>query len=322
MTGPSSEPGALRVASLLPSATEIVCALGLRESLVGVTHECDHPLGISRLPHLTASLLPTDLSSQEIDSAVRASLRADAHTIYSLGAERLRQLQPDVVLTQSLCEVCAVPTAAVEDAVCTMPARAAVVSVDPLRLDEAVDSVRKVGEALGIADRGRAVAAQLRAQLENTGGIVAGAETPTVLAAEWLDPLYCGGHWVPDMIAMAGGRDLFGEPGEPSRALPWSVVRTADPDFIVLMPCGFDARETIRRFGELRPGPDWDELRAVRASNVYAVDATSYFSRPGPRLVDGVRILASILHPDLALDPVPPGSVFQLGPAGDFLPYA
>lgn len=286
----------MRIASLLPSATEIVCALGLRESLVGITHECDYPPGLDRVPRLTASLLDPALSSREIDTLVSESLRSDAHTIYALDAALLRSLEPDVVLTQSLCEVCAVPAAAVEEAVCTMPKGARVVSLDPHDLDGIFDSIAETARLLQVTSAGRPLVDRLRTRLDTLRAPV-DARKPTMLAAEWLDPVYCGGHWVPDMIEWAGGRDLFGRPGQPSRPLPFDEIRQADPEVIVLMPCGYDAAEIAARYSELVGNPDWRLLRAVRDCRVYSVDANAYFSRPGPRVIEGIEILAAILQP-------------------------
>ncbi len=312
----------MRIVSLLPSATEIVCALGLRDSLVGVTHECDYPPGVERLPHLTSNLLSADMSSREIDRVVSASLKADAHTIYGLDTDALRALAPDAILTQALCEVCAVPTSMVEEAVCTMPRGARVVSLDPLSLGAVFASVEQAANALGVPEVGREGAAGLRAEIETVRQAVAGAPRPKVLAAEWLDPVYCGGHWVPEMIVIAGGSDLFGTPGQPSHPLLWHDVAAADPDVIALMPCGFHARDVVARYGEIAAAPEFRALRAVREGNVYAVDATSYYSRPGPRLVDGTRILARILHPDRVTEPLPPGTAFKLADGGRFEPHS
>ena len=311
----------MRVVSLLPSATEIVCALGLRDRLVGVTHECDFPPGIESLPHLTASLIAPDMSSHDIDSAVSTSLRSDEHTLYALDRRLLHELEPDVVLTQSLCEVCAVPTAIVEDAVCSMPAEAQVASLDPMRLNDVFASVEEAGRALGADEAGRRLADELRKEVEGIRAHVAAAPRRSVLAAEWLDPVYSGGHWLPDMIEAAGGGDAFGAIGQPSRRVAWEEIVDKDPDVIVLMPCGFHADEAIARYGEIEQQPEWRGLRAVRDGAVYAVDATSYYSRPGPRLVEGVRILARILHPDLVAGPLPAGSAFRLMGSGSFEPF-
>lgn len=311
----------MRIVSLLPSATEIVHALGLAQSLVGVTHECDYPPGIEHLPRLTSNLLAPDLSSIEIDRAVSASLRADAHTIYGLDTDMLRALAPDLILTQALCEVCAVPTSMVEDAVCSMPQGARVVSLDALSLDAVFASVEQAAAALGVPSDGRIVAARLRAELDAIRAAVAGAPQPRVLAAEWLAPVYCGGHWVPEMVAAAGGIDPLGTPGEPSHRLTWDEIAGADPDVIVLMPCGYHANEIVARYHEIAAAPEFRALRAVREHDVYAVDATSHFSRPGPRLIDGTRVLARILHVERMSDELPLDAVLKLSSDDHFEPF-
>lgn len=308
----------MRLVSLLPSATEIVHAIGLGDSLVGVTHECDYPHGVKRLPRLTANLLSPDLGSREIDHQVSASLKADAHTIYALDTDLLCTLQPDVILTQALCEVCAVPTSMVEDAVCTMPAGARIVSLDPLNLEAVFASIEDAGDVLDARLVARESASRLREQLAGIRDAVAGAPRPRVLAAEWLDPVYCGGHWVPEMIDAAGGADPFGTPGEASHPLTWETIAGVDPDVIVLMPCGYFAPQVVERYHEIAAAPQWRTLRAVRAGDVYAVDATSYFSRPGPRLVEGTRLLAKIMHPGRFDAHVAPGVAYRLDAGGDW----
>ena len=306
----------MRIVSLLPSATEIVCALGLQKSLVGVTHECDFPPGVDCLPRLTTSLLDPALSSREIDTLVSASIKADAHTIYGLDADLLVRLAPDVILTQSLCEVCAVPTAMVEDAVCTMPRGARIVALEPLTLDGVLDSIAEAATALGVEAAGLALVEQLESRIESVRLRVAGQAKRRVLAAEWLDPVYCGGHWVPDMIAAAGGDDCFGTAGEPSHPLQIVDIQAVDPDVIILMPCGYGVQEIVARYCEVEALPGWKTLRAVKEHAVYAVDASAFFSRPGPRLVDGLELLAEIFHPGQADEA---SRSMKLSPAGCFV---
>jgi iron complex transport system substrate-binding protein len=238
-----------------------------------------------------------------------------------LNADLLRDLRPDVILTQALCEVCAVPTSMVEDAVCTMPESARIVSMDPVSLDDVSSSIVAAGEVLGVASRARALAAELRAQIDAIRSAVDGAARPRMLAAEWLEPVYCGGHWVPEMIEIAGGTDAFGAPGERSHPLTWDSVLAADPKVIVLMPCGFFAPQVVERYHEIAKAEEWQRLRAVRECSVYAVDATSYYSRPGPRLVEGARILARIMHPDRVTSPLAPQSAYRLTPGGEFVEF-
>ena len=309
----------MRIASLLPSATEIVAALGLQDSLVGVTHECDFPRGVERLPHLTANMLDASMSSRQIDQAVSSSMKADAHTIYRLDAGLLKTLAPEIIFTQALCDVCAVPTSMVEDAVCSMPEGARIVSLDPLDLEAVIDAIEQAAGALDVPNRGRETARELRARINAVRSAVRGAPRRTVLAAEWLDPVYCGGHWVPEMIAIAGGQDEFGAPAERSHPVTWADIAATDPEVIVLMPCGFDSHGVIERYGEIASAPEWQSLRAVRAREVYAVDATAYYSRPGPRLVEGTEILARILHPERCAElPLPNGAAFRLATDGSF----
>ena len=310
----------LRVASLLPSATEIVYTLGLGEELIAVTHECDYPPGAASKHAVTRSLLASDLPSAEIDRVVRASAR-DAHTIYELNAELLIELAPDVVLTQSLCEVCAVPRSAVREAICTMPAAALVVSLDPHTLYGVLDSIIVAGEALNVTARAREVVVGLRKRIDAVRASVEGAIRQRVLCIEWLDPIYRGGHWVPEQVAIAGGEDTLGRPGEPSTVLAWEEVVDYAPEVIVLMPCGFDGEHAAARLDELSVRSGWDELPAVRRQHVFAVDGSAFFSRPGPRLIDGIELLAAIFHPHGTAKPPADASILRLTRNGGFEPY-
>ena len=309
----------MRIASLLPSATEIVYALGLGDELVAVTHECDYPADAVAHTHVTRSLLPQDASSAEIDRAVRRSAR-DAHTIYELNAELLVERAPDVVLTQSLCEVCAVPRSAVEAAVCTMPAAARVVSLDPHTIDGMLDSVIATGEALHAAEHAQRLVAKLRERIDAVRVAVQGATRPRVLCLEWLDPIYRGGHWVPEQVAIAGGEDALGRPGETSTVVAWEDIVAYAPEVLVLMPCGFDQKAAAARLAEISKRPGWVELPAVREQHVYAVDGSAYFSRPGPRLIDGIELLAAIFHPHRAGPPPAGAGVLRLTSSGGFEP--
>ena len=309
----------LRIASLLPSATEIVSALGLGDELVAVTHACDYPADAAAHAHVTRSLLPANASSAEIDRAVRRSAR-DTHTIYELNAGLLVELAPDVVLTQSLCEVCAVPRAAVEEAVCSMPAGARVVSLDPHTIDGMLDSVITAGEALHAAESAHRIVAELRERIDAVRVSVQGAARPRVLCLEWLDPIYRGGHWVPEQVAIAGGEDALGRPGETSTVVAWEDVVAYSPEVLVIMPCGFDEKQAAARLPELSSRPGWNDLPAVLERRVFAVDGSAYFSRPGPRLVDGIELLAAIFHPDRAGPPPAGAGVLRLTAGGGFEP--
>ena len=291
----------MRIVSLLPSATEIVCAVGLRDALVGRSHECDFPPGVERLPALCEPKVPIHGASREIDREVRR-LVADGLSVYRVDAEALRALAPDVVVTQTQCEVCAVSEADVVAATCDWAGDAVrIVSLAPARLDDVLVDVERVGTALGVAERGAAVVARLRERLAALAARTRELPRPSLACIEWTDPLMAAGNWVPELVELAGGRNLFGAVGEHSPWLQWDAVRAADPDVIVAMPCGFDLARTRREMASLERLSGWDNLRAVRAGRVAVVDGHQYFNRPGPRLVESAEILAEILHPG-ALD--------------------
>jgi iron complex transport system substrate-binding protein len=314
----------MRIASLLPSATEIVFALGLGGSLVGVTHECDFPPEARTRPVLTRNLLPAGLTSAEIDAAVSASLR-DAHTLYDLDASLLESLAPDLVLTQSLCEVCAVPRARVDEVVCSMPRRARVLSLDPSSLADMLRDVEQVGAETGHEAEAAKVVGALRERIDEVR--LRAAKTmvrPRVFCAEWLDPIFCAGHWLPEMVTIAGGEERLGLPFIDSVRVSWDSVREYAPEIMVLMPCGFDAKGALGEARWMTERPGWSELPAVRTGRVFVVDANSYFARPGPRLVDGLEILARLVNPDLFSAPLPPGYAFKLASDSDrqFAPFS
>ncbi len=287
----------MRVASLLPSATEIVCAVGLRDALVGRSHECDFPPGVEALPALCAPKVPIHGGSREIDREVRR-LVADGLSVYRVDAEALRALAPDVIVTQTQCEVCAVSEADVVAATCDWAGSGVrIVSLAPARLDDVLADIERVGAALGVAARGTTVVARLRDRLAALATRTRDLPRPGIACIEWLDPLMAAGNWVPELVELAGGRNLFGAVGEHSPWLEWEAVRAADPDVIVAMPCGFDLARTRGEMAALERLPGWESLRAVRAGRVAVVDGHQYFNRPGPRLVESAEILAEILHP-------------------------
>jgi iron complex transport system substrate-binding protein len=289
----------VKIASLLRSATEIVYALGLEDSLVGVTHECDYPLAARRKPILTASHIRTEaLTSAEIDHAVTTRLGGH-RTLYVLDEERLRQLQPDLILTQELCDVCAVSYTEVQRAVRLLDVGPRVVSLEPTTLDEVLGAIERVGELTGRTAQATEILRGLRARLDAVRRrIPADVPRPRVWVSEWLDPPYSAGHWVPDQVEGAGGEEVFHRRGIPSARVTWEQVSAAAPDVIVLAPCGFHLDAVEREMDRVGRGSGWDDLPAVRAREVWAVDASSFFSRPGPRLVAGVELLAQILSPD------------------------
>lgn len=279
--------------SLLPSATEIVFALGRGDRLRGVTFECDHPEPARAVPQVSGTALATDgsLTPEQIDAQVAALVQA-GEPIYTLDHDRIRAIAPDVILTQDLCRVCAVPSGAVDEALEVIGCRADVVSLDPHRLDDVIAAVGAVGRAVGAVDRAEALMADLRARVAAVTARVAGRERPRVLMLEWVDPPYSAGHWVPDMVEAAGGVSLLGEGGDRSRRLAWGEVAAVEPEVVVVMPCGFGLDDAVE---QARGVLDRPELASARC--VAAVDANGLFSRPGPRVVDGVEALAALLHP-------------------------
>lgn len=303
MTIPGANAGeslvpAQRICSLLPSATEIVCVLGLEDRLVAVTHECDYPPAARSKPAVTSSVIPTEtLSSPQIDQAVRDSL-AEQATIYHLDAALLDELRPDLILTQDLCEVCAVGTNEVREVVAGLSESPRVVSLEPSSLSEVLDTILLVGRLTGTLRRAIEVVEGLQQRIAAVRAAVSSRPAVRVLTLEWLDPPFVGGHWVPEMVALAGGEDVLGRARTPSREVSWEEVASAAADVVIAMPCGFGLERSVEELRQSQLPQQWQEQPAVRSGRVYAVDGSSYFNRPGPRLVDGVEILAAILHPD------------------------
>jgi iron complex transport system substrate-binding protein len=286
----------LRVVSLLPSATEMVHFAGATEALVGVTHECDFPPGVEELPRLTRSRVDSSMTGAEIDVAV-SRLVTDDESIYALDVDRLEDLAPDLVIAQGLCEVCAVSTSIVEETVSGMRGEPELLVLNPTSLKDVLGDSVRIGDALGRSHEVRDRLAGLRERLGVIEDVVSGLPRPTVGCIEWLDPPFSAGHWVPEMVRLAGGRELFAGPGERSVRLAWEDVFEAAPDVLVLMPCGFDAGRAAEEARSLPDLPGWADVPAVKNDRVWVVDANAYFSRPAPRLVEGVEILSRILHP-------------------------
>jgi iron complex transport system substrate-binding protein len=297
----------VRICSLLPSTTEIVYALDLGDDLVAVTHECDYPAAAATKPRITRSKVASErLNSREIDALVHDHLH-DHRGLYHLDRDMLERLNPDLILTQELCDVCAVSYEAVQAAVRTLYGERTILSLEPTRLAEVLEAIGRVGGVTGREEAAAALVARLQQEIhEITAAVEDVAGRPRVACLEWLDPPWAGGHWVPEMVRLAGGEDPLGEAGSPSVRITWERVLNANPDVIVLMPCGFSVERALAEFDADSLPAAWRDLPAVRDGRVYAVNANAYFSRPGPRLVRGLRILAHILHPDrVALQPDP-----------------
>jgi iron complex transport system substrate-binding protein len=286
----------MRIASLVPSATELLFELGLGDDIVAVTHECDYPPAASDLPHITRSMIGMGLSAGEIDEAVR-KLTSQGKALYALDEEALDELDPDLIVTQAVCEVCAVSYEDVKAVAERLPSRPAVISLDPTTLGEVLADVPRLAEAAGVEDEGEQLVEVAGERIDAVQEAVAGADPVAVAALEWLDPVFVGGHWVPQMIELAGGVDVLGMGGEKSRTVEWEEVEASAPEVVVSMPCGYDtaraAEETLL----------YGERLAAMGVRVAAVDAAAYFSRPGPRLVDGIELLAHLLHPGLVPEP-------------------
>jgi iron complex transport system substrate-binding protein len=289
-----------RIVSLIASATEIVCALGFEGDLVGRSHECDYPPAVRRLPVCTEPKFDVHGSSRQIDERVKAIVQ-DGLSVYRVDAATLDQLRPDVIITQTQCEVCAVSLRDVEQAVSqTVGSRPRIVSLAPNALADVWQDIQRVADALGAADRGRRLVAHLQ---ERTAAVADRAgrlpAKPTVACIEWIDPLMAAGNWMPELVAMAGGVNLFGEAGKHAPWMTWEQLRERDPEVIVVLPCGHDIGRSRQDLPALTGRPGWAELRAVRAGRVAVADGNQYFNRPGPRLVESLEILAEILHPEV-----------------------
>ena len=289
-----------RVVSLLPSSTEIVCALGCEESLVGRSHECDFPESVRQLPVCTGPKFDPDGTSYEIDQRVKAILQ-EAVSVYRVDADLLDELSPDLLVTQSQCEVCAVSLKEVEEAACNLlHSKPEIVALEPRRLEDLWSDISTVAAALGISDRGRDLVAQLKLRLDHISTTVGDhIRRPRVGCIEWFDPLMAAGNWMPELVELAGGSSLFGEAGKHSPWMEWQALAGNDPEIILLMPCGFDMETCRREMGSLTQRSEWYELEAVRTGSVFVTDGNQYFNRPGPRLVESAEILAEILHPDV-----------------------
>jgi iron complex transport system substrate-binding protein len=289
-----------RVISLLPSATEIVAALGFSEHLVGRSHECDFPPRVEELPVCSSTKVPVHGTSYEIDERVK-QIVAEGLSVYRVDVDLLRQLQPDLILTQTQCAVCAVTPRDLEQALYTwVGAQPALLSLEPNNLGDVWNDIRRIGEAVGVSQRAEELIVSLTQRLiAIRDKAVVGRSRPSVAAIEWLGPLMAGGNWMPELIEIAGARSLFAQAGEHSPWLDWAKLIDADPEVILLVPCGFKIPQTIADLELLTQNPAWPNLRAVQSGQVYVIDGHHFFNRPGPRLVESAEIIAEILYPDL-----------------------
>jgi iron complex transport system substrate-binding protein len=287
----------MRIVSLVPSATEMLFALGLGDAVTAVTHECDYPEAARERPRVTRDVIGPGLPPAEIDRAVR-ELTEQGRAIYELDEQALRRLQPDLIVTQALCAVCAVSIDDVRAVAETLDSRPQVISLDPHTLGEVLGDVRTLAEATGMRDAGVDLVQDAASRIDRVRLAVRGAAPVRVAALEWLDPIYVAGHWTPQLIEYAGGIDVLGMPGEHSERRSWEEVKAAAPEVVVVMPCGYDLERAAQEASEFA-----GELAGLGAKRVVAVDAAAYFSRPGPRLIDGLELLGHVLHPDRLPDP-------------------
>ena len=287
----------MRIVSLLPSATEIICGLGLRDNLVGVTHECDYPSDVTDLPKVTKTLIPMDATSNEIDQLVRERLKTE-RALYSLDIPILQQLSPDLIVTQALCDVCAVAESEVRSAVCSLPGAPRVINLEPKSLEDVFGCIAQVAEAAGCQQDANAYLARLKQRVEAVTIRSDALEyRPRVMLLEWIDPPFCAGHWNPELVAIAGGQEVMGVPNQPSATTSWEQIVAVDPEILVIACCGFDVNRTLQDLLLLESNRHWHSLTCVKSKQVYIVDGSAYFSRPGPRLVDSLEILANAIHP-------------------------
>ena len=296
----------MRICSFLPSATEILYALGLEESVEGVSYVCDYPPAARTKPVVVNTRMPQTTDPGETDRLVNEFV-SRGESLYKVDLEALERIQPDLIITQDLCHVCAASPGDLGTSLAALPRAPRVLSLSPRTLADVWNDIRTVGQATGQGSQAEALVEELESRVGAVERAVKGVTNrPRVVCLEWLSPPFIAGHWVPEMVERAGGMDLMGRVGEPGFRTDWDKVLGAQPDVVVVMPCGYHLDETVEEFHHMRLPPAWNELPAVLTRRVFAVDASSYFSRPGPRLADGVEILAHLCHPDRA--PVPPAA--------------
>ena len=288
----------MRIVSLVPSATEMVWALGLGDQLVGVTHECDYPNEVRALPKVTRAAIPGGISSADIDAMVHQSVDS-GKSLFALDREKLVSLKPDLVITQSLCDVCAVDVLEVDRAFCGQDGEPEVLRLEPIRLVDVLDGIRMIGAATGVEERANEVIADLSNRILAVEGRTPKNRAPRrVVMLEWIDPLFSAGHWNPEMVALAGGVECIGQSGDRSQEVSWEAIQQANPDVMVIACCGYTVERTREDFPILARKPGFRELTCARNGEVYIMDGNAHFNRPGPRLIDSLEMLASILHPE------------------------
>jgi len=287
-----------RILSLIPSSTEIVCALGFGNQLIGRSHECDFPSSVQKLSSCTAPKFKVEGTSAEIDQRVKSILK-NALSVYQIDEKKLQQMQPDIIITQAQCEVCAVSLKDVENAVCEwVESRPQIVSLEPNQLSDIWKDFINIAEALGVKEQGHELVSQLKQRMNKIAQkTINFPQKPTVVCIEWIEPLMSAGNWMPELIEMGGGINLFGVAGEQSPWMTWEQLLEANPDVILVMPCGFNLARSKAEMSSLSQKPEWSQLNAVQNQQVYLTDGNQYFNRPGPRLVESLEIIAEILHP-------------------------
>ena len=288
----------MRIVSLVPSATEMICTLGLGDQLVGVTHECDYPDVVRSLPKVTRAAIPIDVSSAQIDAMVHESV-GSGKSLFDLDREKLVSLKPNLVITQSLCDVCAVDVLDVERAFCGLDGEPEILRLEPIRLADVLDGILTIGVAAGVEERANEVISALSDRILAVEGRIPKNRVPRrVVMLEWIDPLFCAGHWNPELVALAGGVDCLGKAGDRSHVVPWDAIVHADPEVMVISCCGYTIERTKDDLPILASKPGFKELDCVRNGQLYIMDGNAYFNRPGPRLIDSLEMLSHILHPD------------------------
>ncbi len=293
-----------RIVTTLPSATEIVALLGLANKLVGITHECDYPPEVRSKPVVMRSVFDSrKMTSRAIDDAVLERV-TKGESVYEIDERLLKSLAPDLIITQELCEVCATPLREVSKTIANLNPKPRILSLTPHNLEDVIDDVERVGKATGKLERAREIVSELQSRVDKVRERCASSqfERPSVFCLEWLDPVYCSGHWMPELVDYAGGREILGRFGEPSTVVEWERVLEADPEVIFVTVCGYDVQRALSEISTLTTKPKWSEIRAAKSGRVYVLDSPAYFSRSGPRLVDGLEIMAFLLHPELFPD--------------------